>query len=73
MSNPENASDILQQCVTARQEGADFPTIWNTILKRHPLVSGPPVQAMHEGQARLEIMLITGQRLIFDRAMFSLL
>ena len=72
MSKNDRVSDLLSRCVAAREGGANFPSIWNTILKGHPLVFGPPVQAMREGQARREIKLITGQRLIFDHAVFSL-
>jgi hypothetical protein len=62
----DTANALTRQCAAAAARGADFPTVWNTILKAHPLVIGRPRQTLHEGQARLEISLITGQRLIFD-------
>jgi hypothetical protein len=45
---------------------ADFPTVWEAILRRHRLVSGPPVQAIRDGRPRLEIRLMTGQSIVFD-------
>jgi hypothetical protein len=53
---------LLGKCLAAREEGADFPTVWHDILKGHPLVKGLPVQR----DGGLEIALITGQRLIYD-------
>ena len=46
--------------------GNDFPDIWITMLKRHPLVDGIPQSKMLGGRAVLEIRLITGERLLFD-------
>lgn len=63
---PDTASDLMRKCNAAAQGGADFPTIWNTVLKPHPLVIGRPRQGLQNGRTRLEISLITGQRLIFD-------
>ena len=60
--------DLLKQCADAMREGADFPTVWNTLLKSHALVAGPPVQTTRGGHAQLEVFLVTGQRLIFDSA-----
>jgi hypothetical protein len=56
----------MRKCTAAAQNGADFPTVWNTLLKPHPLVIGRPKQSLQDGRAQLEISLITGQRLIFD-------
>ncbi len=68
----ESVAGLLQQCVAARVSGADFPTVWQNILRNHPLVIGPPIQRL-EGQAPvLEIRLITGQRLIYDDKGFAL-
>lgn len=72
MQKSDSASDLLRKCVAARQAGADFPGIWDTILKRHPLVFGPPVQGMEAGEARLEIPLITGQRLVYGNEGFEI-
>jgi len=46
--------------------GNDFPDIWITMLKRHPLVDGIPQSKMLGGRAVLEIRLTTGERLLFD-------
>jgi hypothetical protein len=54
---------LLEKCIAASRDGADFPTIWHGIIKSHPLVIGPPVQRVSGG---LEIVLISGQRLLYD-------
>jgi hypothetical protein len=64
----ETPEDLVQTCIRATQEGADFPTLWDTTLRRHPLVIGPPVQGVEGGRVCLKISLITGQRLVFDSA-----
>ncbi|MBI3513837.1 MAG: hypothetical protein HY060_07225 [Proteobacteria bacterium] len=46
--------------------GTDFPTVWHTILKGHPLVAGIPRQTITEARSQLEIPLVTGDRLIYD-------
>jgi hypothetical protein len=62
----ETARDLLGKCVASIRSGDDFPTVWATILKRDPLVLGPPVSTIKDGRARLEVFLVTGQRLVFD-------
>jgi hypothetical protein len=64
--------DLLADCAAASQRGDDFPKIWNTILKKHPLVAGIPVQSHRQGEPLLEIPLINGRRLVFDNASFTL-
>jgi hypothetical protein len=67
MTKQEVASDhLLAKCAASIGSGDDFPTIWQTILRGHPLVLGPPVQGVSGGRLRLEVFLITGQRLVFD-------
>jgi len=66
------AQELLEQCVAARRSGADFPTIWQTVLRNHRLVIGPPVQRLVNDAPVLEVRLITGQRLIYDAQGFSL-
>ena len=56
----------MEQCRAAQAEGADFPTLWNEVLKSHPLVIGPPVQTVRDGRIRMEIRLITGGAIAFD-------
>ncbi len=68
----ETANELLRRCVSARGEGIDFPTIWQTILRGHPLVVGPPVQRMDGSEPILEIRLISGQRLVHDSHGFAL-
>ena len=55
--------DLLEKCIAASQAGADFPTIWHTILKHSRFVRRVPVQVAPE---RLEIALTTGQHLVFE-------
>ncbi|MGZ5841479.1 MAG: hypothetical protein ACXWJ8_06025 [Xanthobacteraceae bacterium] len=62
----ERAHDLAQQCTELVRGGNDFPDIWITMLKRHPLVDGIPQSKMLGGRAVLEIRLITGERLLFD-------
>ena len=48
------------------REGEDFPTVWQTLLKGHPLVDGIPRSRMDGNRSVLEIRLITGEWLVFD-------
>ena len=57
---------LVERCIVARSGGADFPTVWETVLRRHWLVNGIPVQTIDNGRIQLEIRLITGHRLIYD-------
>jgi len=59
-------AELLAHCEAVRSAGADFPTLWNEVLKSHPLVIGPPVQAIRGGRVRLEVRLIDGRSLAFD-------
>jgi hypothetical protein len=62
----ERARDLALQCTELARNGNDFPNIWTTLLKRHPLVDGIPQSKMIGGRAVLEIRLVTGERLLFD-------
>jgi hypothetical protein len=64
--------ELLQACERAQKEGADFPSVWNTVLKKNRLVRGQPRQAMRGSEPALEIDLTTGQRLIFAARAFSI-
>ena len=68
----DNAKELMQACNSARQLGSDFPTIWQTILKKHFLVAGSPIQGMNGDGPTLEVPLLTGRRLIFGTKGFSL-
>ena len=71
----EIADELIQNCISATREGADFPTVWQTVLRRHSLVVGPPIQGVEGGRVCLKIPLITNQWLVFDSTSneFSLL
>lgn len=62
MDSPEG---LLKVCEAAHRQGKDFPTVWNTILKHHPLVLGLPAHRVQEGMAQIVVRLSTGQRVIF--------
>ncbi len=62
----ERANDLARLCTDAVREGNDFPTIWNTLLKKHPLVDGIPRQRFEGNRNFLDIRLITGERLVFE-------
>jgi hypothetical protein len=59
-------ANLVERCITARNGGADFPTVWQTVLRLDPLVRGVPMQTIDDGRVQLEIRLLTGQRVIFD-------
>ena len=62
----ERAIDLARACTDLVRGGNDFPTIWGTRLKSHPLVSGMPRQRHDGTRSLLDIPLITGERLVFD-------
>jgi hypothetical protein len=66
------ARDLFDACDAARRSGADFPTIWRSVLKDHALVAGPPVQGADGTSPALEVRLLTGQSLVFRPAAISL-
>ena len=68
----EPVDDLLLQCSSARNAGADFPTVWNEVLKGHRLVAGPPLSRMCDGEAVLEVPLLTGQRIVYSAKGYSL-
>jgi hypothetical protein len=65
------ADDLLRACEAARQQGKDFPTIWTTILKNHPLVLGLPSHSVVNGEAKIVVSLIDGRRLLSTPQGFS--
>ena len=58
--------DLMRKCSAAAREGLDFPTIWNDVLRRHPLVLGPPIQVYHGDLPHLEIPLLSGPHLVYN-------
>lgn len=69
---PGSSEDLLRACQAAHGAGKDFPTVWNTLLKRHPLVIGLPEHEIANGEARIVIRLVTGQRILSAARGFSL-
>jgi hypothetical protein len=61
-----NKAELVQRCQAGQAAGMDFPTLWNEVLRSHPLVIGPPVQTVRDGRIRLEVRLITGTAIAFD-------
>ena len=63
----ETANDLVIKCTAAARGGADFPAVWDSVLRAHPLVVGPPIQAFTDDDVpQLEIRLINGQRLVYN-------
>jgi hypothetical protein len=42
----ERANDLARLCTEVVRKGDDFPTVWQTLLKGHPLVEGIPRQRL---------------------------
>ena len=59
-------ADLIALCQAGQAAGLDFPTLWNEVLKPHPMVIGPPVQTVRGGRIRMEVRLITGAVIAFD-------
>ena len=65
MSETSQAKELLSMCNAALVGGADFLTVWNTVLKDHSLLLGLPVQVTLGGDPQLRIQLENGQALQF--------
>jgi hypothetical protein len=61
-----SARDLVRECNEAMRRGVDFPTLWETIIKPHPLVIGVPVQRLDGDLAYLEVPLLRGDWLVVD-------
>ena len=61
---PNSPEGLFRACEAAHHGGMDFPTVWNTILRRHPLVIGLPTHRIVAGQAQIVVSLATGQHII---------
>jgi hypothetical protein len=61
---PDSPEGLIRVCEAAHREGRDFPTVWNTILRRHRLVIGLPTHRICDGQAQITVKLATGQHVI---------
>ena len=62
----DRAQDLAVLCTELVQKGNDFPTVWATALKSHPLVNGIPEFRIEGKRPVLVIRLITGAWLLFD-------
>ena len=56
----ELADSLVEACTTAAQEGAEYPAIWDSILKAHVLVASPPIQTFDDEQPHLDVRLRNG-------------
>ena len=64
--------ELVEKCIAASFEGADFSTVWNTILKKSRLVAGMPVQALKDGKPVLTVRLTTNQTIVYGPGGYSL-
>jgi hypothetical protein len=58
--------ELVNKCTQAQGAGADFPTIWHTVLKSDRLVAGIPRQRFDGARSLLEIPLVTGHCVVYD-------
>jgi hypothetical protein len=63
----ERTKDLVQLCNEAVRKGNDFPAVWSKVLRGNGLVAGIPQTRLERKRPVLEIWLITGERLVFDR------
>jgi hypothetical protein len=68
----EGVNELLARCRSAHGARLDFPTIWNQIVRTHPLVLGLPIQVMIGSEPQLRVQLINGQFLCFGGGDFFL-
>lgn len=61
----QKVAALLEHCNGLLDDGADFPTIWYSVLKAHPLVASVPIQGLRGGKPALCIRLATAQSLLF--------
>jgi len=60
------ADELQAICRAARKAGADFPTIWQDRLKRHPMVVDIPTHLVRAGRPILSVPMLGGGHLLFD-------
>ena len=56
----QTADSLVQTCTQAARAGAEFPAIWDSILRTHDLVASPPIQTFEDEQPHLDIRLRNG-------------
>jgi len=54
------ADTLVAECRRAAQDGAEFHTIWDSILRQHSLVASPPIETFEEQLPHLEVRLHNG-------------
>jgi len=69
---PKSPEQLVAACERARLEGKDFPTVWRTVLRPHPLVIGLPTHEASGGEARIVISLRTGNKIVSALTCYSL-
>jgi hypothetical protein len=62
----DETDNLIQRCNEFIADGLDFPTIWETYLRRHQAVIGPPIQEYRSNEPVLIIPLFYRQVLIFS-------
>lgn len=72
MTEGDASQDLLARCEQARRAGSDFPTIWLTILKSHPLVTGLPRHLVRDGRAIIVVKLLDRYELLSSHDRFWL-
>lgn len=61
-------AELLKSCVAARADGRDFRTIYETIIRPHPLRLGSLRSATDGERIWLDVALTTGERLVYESA-----
>jgi hypothetical protein len=51
---------LIAECTQAARDGAEFPEIWDSILRSHRMVASPPIETFDEAQPHLEVRLRNG-------------
>lgn len=64
MSSSRDAHELLARCEDARKAGSDFPTIWRTILSKHPLVSELPRNEVRDDEVIILVRLLNRRSLL---------
>jgi hypothetical protein len=61
-------AELLKTCIAAREAGQDFPTIYETVIRPHPLRLGSLRSATDGESIWLDVALSTGERLVYESA-----
>jgi hypothetical protein len=63
-SKNHNSDRLVRECMLARSQGIDFPTVWTTILKPSRLTVGHPIQNFVDGRPMLQVRLVTNEYIV---------